>query len=146
MARAELQQAKDDPFATREAKIKELRKQRDPKLGQIAVNRYDFIDALIEAFDETGAALAETRAALARSNSSALQSLSEVTAARDRIAEELRQASDKIHGLEIENATMAAKVEKAGGVREQMMVAYRPWMIHLGENLPAPTGQNEEGK
>ena len=55
MAKTELQtpQVKVDSFPTREAKIKELRKQRDPKLGQIAVNRYDFIDALIEAFDES---------------------------------------------------------------------------------------------
>jgi hypothetical protein len=40
-----------DPFDTNEKKIAELRKQRDPKLGQIAVNRYEFIDALIEEYD-----------------------------------------------------------------------------------------------
>ncbi len=105
------QQVKDDSFATREAKIKELRKQRDPKLGQIAVNRYDFIDALIEAFDETGAALVETRAALARANSSALQSLSEITAARDRIAEELRQVSEDRAQLFLNNQELEANMK-----------------------------------
>ena len=111
MARAELQQVKDDPFATPEAKIKELRKQRDPKLGQIAVNRYDFIDALIAAYDETGAALVETRAALARANASASQSLSEVTAARDRIVEELRQVSEDRAQLFLNNQELEANMK-----------------------------------
>ena len=66
MARAEQRQAKDDSFPTPEAKIKELRKQRDPTLGQIAVNRYDFIDALIEAFDENPADLKRTKDELRR--------------------------------------------------------------------------------
>jgi hypothetical protein len=44
-----MREAKADPFATSEAKIAELRKQRTAKL---AVVRYDFIDALIAAYDD----------------------------------------------------------------------------------------------
>jgi hypothetical protein len=40
---------KTDPFDTNEKKIQELRNQRANKL---AVNRYDFIDALIEEYDK----------------------------------------------------------------------------------------------
>jgi len=50
---------KDDPFDTDEKKIKELRKQRDPALGVIAVNRFDFIDALFRAYDTEVAAVAQ---------------------------------------------------------------------------------------
>ena len=50
---------KDDPFDTDEKKIHELRKQRDPALGVIAVNRYDFIDALFRAYDTEVAAVAQ---------------------------------------------------------------------------------------
>jgi hypothetical protein len=50
---------KDDPFDTDEKKIHELRKQRDPALGVIAVNRFDFIDALFRAYDTEKAAVAQ---------------------------------------------------------------------------------------
>ncbi len=45
------QAAAIDPFDTNEKKIAELRKQRDPKLGRVYVNRMDFIDALLEEYD-----------------------------------------------------------------------------------------------
>ena len=41
-------EVKQDPFDTNEKKIRELRLQRKNKL---AVNRYDFIDALLEEYD-----------------------------------------------------------------------------------------------
>lgn len=41
-------ETKKDPFDTNEKKIHELRLQRQNKL---AVNRYDFIDALLEEYD-----------------------------------------------------------------------------------------------
>jgi len=47
-------QTKVDPFDTNEKKIAELRKQRTAKL---AVNRFDFIDALIEEYDTLADAL-----------------------------------------------------------------------------------------
>ena len=55
---------KKDPFDTNEKKIRELVKQREAKL---AVNRYDFIDALLEEYDkekETVAILAQSTSAL----------------------------------------------------------------------------------
>lgn len=48
-----------DPFDTDEKKIAELRKQRDPALGCIAINRYDFVDALFRAYDTEKAAVAQ---------------------------------------------------------------------------------------
>jgi chromosome segregation ATPase len=95
VAKTELQtpQVKEDPFATREAKIKELRKQRDPKLGQIAVNRYDFIDALIAAFDENQVALGAA------------------TAARNRMAEELRQISEDRAQMFLDNQELEANMK-----------------------------------
>lgn len=42
-------EVKQDPFDTNEKKIHELRLQRANKL---AVNRYDFIDALLEEYDK----------------------------------------------------------------------------------------------
>lgn len=39
-----------DPFDTDEKKIAELMKQRDPAVGCVAVNRYEFIDALIREY------------------------------------------------------------------------------------------------
>jgi hypothetical protein len=41
-------EVKKDPFDTNEKKISELRLQRQNKM---AVNRYDFIDALLEEYD-----------------------------------------------------------------------------------------------
>jgi hypothetical protein len=43
-------EAKKDPFDTNEKKIAELRIQRASKM---AVNRFDFIDALLEEYDST---------------------------------------------------------------------------------------------
>lgn len=45
---------KADPFATNEAKIIELRKQR---VAGLAVNRFDFIDALFEEYDKQQASI-----------------------------------------------------------------------------------------
>lgn len=47
---------KVDPFDTNEKKIKELRVQR---LNRLAVNRFDFIDALIVEYDKRGTDLIE---------------------------------------------------------------------------------------
>jgi hypothetical protein len=44
-----LAEIKKDPFDTNEKKIRELRNQRANKL---AVNRFDFIDALLEEYDK----------------------------------------------------------------------------------------------
>jgi hypothetical protein len=52
---------KKDPFDTPEKKIQELRNQRRDKL---AVNRYDFIDALIEAYDKLALDLLVVKAKL----------------------------------------------------------------------------------
>ena len=57
---------KSDPFDTPEKKIQELRNQRRDKL---AVVRYDFIDALLEEYDNERAAVAH----LAESTSSLLK-------------------------------------------------------------------------
>jgi uncharacterized coiled-coil DUF342 family protein len=143
MAKTELQ-VKDDSFATPEAKIKELRKQRDPKLGQIAVNRFDFIDALIAEYDNTLVTLATVK-----------QTLSEVTADRDRIADELRQVSEDRAQFLLNNQSLES-IREAAAKRiaelEAELERARPFipltqeelhMEHMDKGLPAPNGQND---
>ncbi len=48
-----------DPFDTDEKKIAELRKQCDPALGLVAINRFDFVYALFRAYDTEKAAVAQ---------------------------------------------------------------------------------------
>src|SRR5208283_5757270 len=78
-----------DPFDTDEKKIAELRKQRDPALGCIAVNRFDFIDALFRAYDTEKVAVAHLGPAC-----SAL--LARAEEAESKIVE-LKQENEQLH-------------------------------------------------
>lgn len=80
-----------DPFDTDEKKIAELRKQRDPALGCIAVNRFDFIDALFRAYDTEKAAVAQLEPAC-----------SSLLARAEKAEEELAQAKSDIHFLTLD--------------------------------------------
>ncbi len=84
-----------DPFDTDEKKIAELRKQCDPALGLVAINRFDFVYALFRAYDTGKAAVAQ---------------LGPACTALLKRAEE---AEEKVASLAKLNGTLLAQVQAA---------------------------------
>ena len=105
-----------DPFDTDEKKVVELRKQRDPVLGAVAINRYDFIDALFRLYDTEKAAVAHLgpacAALLARAEEAEAR-VAEMTKENQALRETVKEAAQIASSRSETITNLTARAEKA---------------------------------
>lgn len=134
---------KKDWFDTNEKKIAELRKQRNPAFP-LAVNRYDFIDALLEEYDKVLAGsqiVQETARKLNEDNGSLRERIvqleSEVNTAAITLGSLQNTSSTRIAELEGRVAELETVAKNALDAYDAMMAGQREIVPVIEPMIPA---------